>query len=136
MAASRPVRLQYARPPRGPRLRRRWRWAALLAALVVAGASSAVWRRVRPWVEQQAYLRRQRQCMAYVAPPADTVACEEVPDRRQELLRTGRYRLPAVLSRNNPQQEAEWYPYATLAPPPWRSLGLTMSQEGVAFLHA
>jgi hypothetical protein len=111
-------------------------WAAVLGAMLIAAGSAAGWRRVRPFVEQQAYLRRQRQCMGYVAPPADSVAYEEVPDRREELLRTGRYRLPATLSTNLPPQQAEWYPYETLAPAPWRSLGLGMSGYGVAFLHA
>src|SRR5438552_385335 len=77
MAAIADLRLQYGRPPRG--LRRGWRWAAVLAAVLVAGGMAAGWPRVRPWVQQQAYLRRQRRCMAYVAPPADTVAYEEVP---------------------------------------------------------
>src|SRR3954452_17587219 len=118
MSASGQVRLHYARTPRG--LRRPWRWAALLAAVLVAAGSALGWRRARPFVEQQAYLRRQRQCMAYVAPPADTVAYEEMPDQREELLRTGRYRLPPRLSTNLPPQQAEWYPYATFAPAAWR----------------
>src|SRR4051812_35694574 len=121
MAAIRRVRLQYARAPAG--LRRRWRWVVLLAGVLVAAGSAAGWRRVRPWVEQRASLRGQQRCMVYVAPAGASVAYEEVPARGEELLRPGGYGLPPMLSTGNPPQQEEWYPYATLAPAPWRSLG-------------
>lgn len=109
-----------------PRKRRDWRWRLFrwaICLLVVAGALLYCGRRWGPgWWKRAQFLRVERECMDYTAPP-DLVMFTTDPDEGKRLAATAGYKNPRLAL-------GVWY-----VPPLWKEYPHGGWEPGPAFLH-